>query len=117
MAPQVRHAFKSVDGTCAVGAALEATGNLNLLEAIPCGQRLRHSEFIMLFPISSEIISCPLGDCNPNEIVQMIFHLNDWHHWTREQIADWLEPIEVEHEVKSSTELKEQELEVAKIEA
>jgi hypothetical protein len=29
----------------------------------------------------------------------MIIHLNDDHHWTREQIADWLEhpPTPVKH--------------------
>jgi hypothetical protein len=30
----------------------------------------------------------------------LIFHLNDHHHWTREQIADWVETIERAQEEK-----------------
>lgn len=48
----------------------------------------------------------------------MIVHLNDDHHWTREQIADWLETVEpnagavlpVEKSEIKSSEIQEKEL-------
>lgn len=42
---------------------------------------------------------CPSNDCNygngiPSPLKAVIIHLNDSHHWTREQIADWLDTLD-----------------------
>lgn len=59
------------------------------------------------FPVYSLKVPCPLGcshaipsyfigeESQPTAHVnQVCAHLNDKHRWTREKIADWLEPIE-----------------------
>ena len=38
---------------------------------------------------------CPVPYCPARKTTgNMIAHLNDGHHWTREHIADWVETIE-----------------------
>ena len=64
---------------------------------------------------------CPVGRAqHPVECIShgyqkdmggMIAHLNDHHLWTRQQIADWLEPIELAH-IKPAEEPIAQETEV-----
>jgi hypothetical protein len=46
-----------------------------------------------------ELVTCPVKDCKwrQDRIVNMVQHLNDGSHsWTREQIADWLESLDVD---------------------
>lgn len=69
--------------TCALGAALEAVGQLN-------------QNGVDVWPwLNGNSITCP--DCGlvPDKIAFVItLHLNDEHHWTREQIADWVATVE-----------------------
>ena len=85
--PQVFGILRDGIGTCALGAALEACGivanHLNNLEYV-----------INRWPwTDAKFHNCP--GCGywgyPSAVIT---HLNDAHHWTREQIADWVETIE-----------------------
>jgi hypothetical protein len=75
-------------GTCAFGAAREAIGHDMSLEF-----------FLMerVFPIVSSFPSvCPA--CGKQTAIKASIvseHLNDKHRWTREQIADWVESVEL----------------------
>ena len=42
--------------------------------------------------------SCPACPSGTMEVYRLIPHLNDTHRWTREQIAYWLEAIELAHQ-------------------
>lgn len=69
------------------------------LEAIRGRYRVANSEssyrFLRVaFPYLETVAPCPA--CNivgyecARQLLSMLWHLNDWHRWTREQIADWL---------------------------
>lgn len=50
--------------------------------------------------LNEALMHCPEVDCDEPEWVdilrKVIVHLNDAHRWTREQIADWLETLDVD---------------------
>lgn len=94
--------------TCALGAALEATGHTyKKVKVFPAGSRDRQGN-----DVSGESGVQLRGDwpenwketfrtmvCNPETGVQMMLHrvitdLNDVHRWTREKIADWVQTQE-----------------------
>ena len=93
--PQGFGTFRDEEGTCALGAALDACG---ALEEHQLGRMVRlHS----LFPLLNDIngLSCPVcEDVGEGHDENTIPHLNDEHRWTREQIADWIQGIEEEQE-------------------
>jgi hypothetical protein len=43
-------------------------------------------------PISLTKDSC--NEKNAGSLWTMVQHLNDFHHWTRESIADWIETLD-----------------------
>lgn len=45
-------------------------------------------------------VKCPLNPIKILNLLDMIIHLNDTHHWSRKQIADWLETLDVDIEFK-----------------
>jgi hypothetical protein len=99
--PQAFGYIFSNSGSCALGAVYEASGilafddDVTLLEET--GQRLDQA-----FPLLKASVSCPVAmRCFRNGVGETIVHLNDWHRWTREQIADWVEQIEQQQDVKS----------------
>lgn len=53
-----------------------------------------------LFPALSETVKCPkcatLDKSCSRTLDRMIIHLNDEHNWTREQVADWLESLDID---------------------
>lgn len=86
-------------GSCAIGAACEAVGLSsedgmesfwdNNVQPFKCPMYADYSNVLSDHCMGSR-----------NTINQMIVHLNDTHHWTRERIADWVstvEPSAVEH--------------------
>jgi len=80
------------DATCAYIAGIEAVaGNLSDDSLREFG---RHGGYTYLVGTTR----CPVQDCSYAEHIWSrlitIFHLNDDHRWTREQIADWLESEE-----------------------
>lgn len=60
-------------------------------------------ELAKLFPeIKVHEVKCPVSpDHTKKTIANMIVHLNDnVHNWTRDQVADWLETLDVKLEIK-----------------
>ena len=41
-------------------------------------------------------VDCPVKTTRESSISSMILHLNDFHEWSREQIADWLESLDID---------------------
>lgn len=111
MKPQAFGLLLSLDKqrTCAYGAALDAVGlltdeNLRAVRYIDgigdhgqgfallmdATQRMRS-----LFPFTLSSIACPLCCRDAVESpISLVTHLNDHHRWTRNQIADFIQPIE-----------------------
>jgi hypothetical protein len=82
-------AFRAVfrgDGACAWGAALVAVG-ANPERSVRSVARRR---WPWAFAVS---VNCP--SCGRSRLVcEVIAHLNDNHHWTRERIGAWVAEIE-----------------------
>lgn len=76
-----RHGGTRVTASCALGAA--AMGGLNLLD-----KRLRVKFARCPVCVDARLFSGSLAD--------IIMHLNDQHHLTREAIADWVATVEPE---------------------
>ncbi len=81
-----------VDQTCALAAAAEACGFEHL--------NVRTPEWAALFGWAERVyLGCPVAPCSVLDdhgakVRFVIVHLNDYHHWTREQIADFVQTIE-----------------------
>lgn len=80
LSPQIRGMLSDDDGrTCAIGAALLATGNL----------KPRHIRANKLFPALGLVVEItPKG--KPITLAAKVVNLNDRDSWSREQIADWI---------------------------
>lgn len=71
--------------SCALGAALEAIGEMNT-------GKYASDLWPELYALQTPCPVCFI----PRGVLHVIgFCLNDAHRWTREQIATWLEPIEL----------------------
>jgi hypothetical protein len=95
-------------GSCALGAAMEATGHPT--------KAPREIEPWDVFPLltSGLLFRCPRCH-HTNELQGMcgiILCLNDTHKWTRERIADWVATIEPE---ESPSVVVEETLEALKV--
>ena len=78
--------FSEEGGSCALGAAYEGAYALPRETDHTIRPRL-HRIFDCLENVRRR---CPVG-CNKRlPLNAIILHLNDDHHWTREQIVDWL---------------------------
>lgn len=95
--PQAFNEYRSRHGSCAMGAAAEACGVLADSDA---AMSTLEKEFDAATPQTA----CPSVDCYPikRDITNLVVHLNDVHHWTRECIADWVETIEAAQEQKTA---------------
>lgn len=71
--------LRSFVGTCALGAASDAVGQN------PQKQWLWVTNGLTKCP------ACQDYSINPHDTIA---HLNDWHRWPREQIADWVATVE-----------------------
>jgi hypothetical protein len=81
--------FGKNGATCALGAARVAEFGLEHEGGIDLGA-------IWPYCITA-YASCPDGGCSEYgkvRIFGLVVHLNDFHRWTRDQIADWLESEE-----------------------
>jgi hypothetical protein len=86
MKPQAFKGLFRDGGSCALGAALDAIG---------CGLDDGFRDQLALFPTTIGIgrVTCP--QCGRfGWIDAVVVHLNDDHRWTREAIADFVEPLE-----------------------
>ena len=73
-------------GTCAFAAALDAIGR----------PRMMFSAFVYAehqWPWLRQTAHCPRCEV-VTDATALVLHLNDDHHWPREQIADWVETID-----------------------
>ena len=79
----------SLDAPCALGGALQSIGT-------PAKNQTDYSPVKVAWPwVKEPEFSCPIAKgCSPRTPLQMIWHLNDTHRWTRQQIADWVETVE-----------------------
>ena len=80
------------DESCALRAAADAVG-------IPTPADLMVDYLAMRkrFSILNSAARCHLDGCEGygvDTLGDLVWHLNDVHRWTREQIADWVETIE-----------------------
>ena len=93
-----------VDGEtrCALAAACDAVGIKGIPGRSYSRDRLvvNYREVEKRFPITSNLTTCPCHECNVSGkrmiIVTIVWHLNDFHRRTREQIADWVETVEAQ---------------------
>ncbi len=91
--PQVRfHWFKNGE-SCALGAALEGLTGMPNINA-------DENPVAVAYPWAwrGAMTTCPVCHRCCYNVAVTITHLNDYHNWSREAIADWLEPIEKEYE-------------------
>ncbi len=93
MKPQGTGYLHSLDGlkSCALGAACDAVG-------IPISKYFdQHIEAFSAatrrWPFMNWAFVHPVTE-TPKAVAQIIWDLNDHHHWTRERIADWVSTVE-----------------------
>lgn len=83
LGPQAFNATRANGATCALGAALSAIGR-------PAAVYIFASDY---FPVCRRVARHPV-DGDEACVLSVIRELNDFHGWTREQIADWVETLE-----------------------
>src|SRR5690348_3552204 len=83
--PQGFGRFIADGKSCAWGAAYEAIGSEGGPTAVD------PSEWFWFYTIP---FNCPECGADERKTGDVIIHLNDFHHWTRERIADWVATIE-----------------------
>jgi hypothetical protein len=98
MKPQAYHSGAWDGKSCALRAAADALGIPDLQCARSGPQVLNYYELQQRWPRLAEQADCPACCCRHGSLLSVVFHLNDSYRWTREQIADWVEQIEQQHE-------------------
>lgn len=89
--------FYSDEAPCALGGALQSIGKQT--HDVVDYPRLR-----VFWPVMDNHADCPacaFDVYSVCDVLGAIYHLNDYHRWTRSQIADWvasLEPSEPDQE-------------------
>lgn len=110
--PQGYGYFLQEGRSCAFGAGREAA----------CDPDAHYSEVYRMYPYLDVMKdqSCPV--CQPftvasHSLASIMFHLNDDHRWTREQIADWLQQEEdkLGYETITEPEVVEKEYATCKV--
>jgi hypothetical protein len=107
----------SADAPCALGGALQSIGKQHVATKVidpfdSCSPEFDRNywEVAEAWPWSVRHIHdhCPVSvcSCNYSDAASLIYHLNDTHRWTRQQIADWVsvEPQEEAVAVEESVE-------------
>jgi hypothetical protein len=92
MRPQTRGRMRSLGGwTCALGAALDAVGDLDA--RMPNAESIQR--VVAKWPIAASLVQHP-ANVYWSSMKSIIVDLNDEHKWTREQIASWVETVELQ---------------------
>ena len=92
MGPQAFGKFMDGDSMCALyGAAL--AGGLDLTKEGFIHFMPKH---FPIFVKTAPKLPCECGAVygSDNDTGDVVHHLNDYHHWTRERIARWVESVE-----------------------
>lgn len=100
MRPQIHGRLSDGVGTCAMGAAFDGVGILDVIMSYRFEWKdLIESQFPGAY--SDRKYSCPCeGSARRTEcsalrsLTWMVVHLNDDHFWTRERIASWVASVE-----------------------
>lgn len=92
--PQAFEGESHITATCALWAAGDAVGIGAADPKYP--SQFDYGRLAEMFPMLHQELTCPAGchDYGPRRIEAVIWHLNDWHRWSREQIADWVATVE-----------------------
>jgi hypothetical protein len=94
--PQGENWLYMAGKTCALGAALDAAGALSFDEPDEYDD---YEPLISRWPILRRPAVSPVIEWqNWKDVSNIVMGLNDTCHWTREQIADWVETIEAQQE-------------------
>lgn len=83
--------------TCAIGAGLDAMGQLPQMVLSTLKELLLYRVAEDSFPYLTERADCDQGcgdECANQSITNLLWHLNDQHAFDREHVADWLEKYE-----------------------
>jgi hypothetical protein len=99
--------FKSyTGGTCAIGSGLLAIGALDGIIERHCDDAGEiFKEAVIHFPIIGVDVECPacgVKHGSDGMLYDSVMQLFDYHKWTREQIADWVESVERQREAPLS---------------
>lgn len=93
-------AIISADAPCAIGGALQSVGRQSKTNSLS-----NYGRLLEIWPFARRNISnCPASDCcdyrglTLNHLETVLWHLNDVHAWTRQQIADWVATVEPQEE-------------------
>lgn len=99
--PKTRHHLFHGQGSCALGAAAEGCGLRDEVRTI-CKRPVTPTDLVFEWPeLVCRSLPCPAcaatGDAQRGVLYGLIAHLNDFHNWTREAIADWLDTLPAFH--------------------
>jgi hypothetical protein len=95
--PQGYGLLVGADGSCALGAAADACGQLDEVRRT-YGFSKAYEFLNEAFPVLSATEDCPGKPHLRGRVTSIIVYLNDHQRWTREAIADWIETIEAQSE-------------------
>src|SRR5437773_7577664 len=77
--------FEGTTGACAVGCLTWAIGRDLGTGSFDLGLGLDHSSVCP--------VVCPVCECDQLTVWDQLIHLNDYHRWTREAIARWVDTL------------------------
>ena len=109
-----KFAFNKYQPPYKIGPNATIMGTATALEGQPISGGGIMDKLKAAIPGLSETTLCPArgenypddeGKCGqdiPQQVAGIITHLNDTHKWTREQIADWLETLDISLEFKGA---------------
>lgn len=90
--PQASGGLMNASSSCAVGAGLEAMGHLKEPPDCTRSELAAYHVAEVAYPYLENREACPAACSDYRDtLTNVLWHLNDHHHWTREAIADWLE--------------------------
>ena len=81
-------------GTCALGAAADASGIPAAFDTIQNRPCIDYTALADRFPVLHAMVDHPAATLVTDCVESIIWELNDVCHWTREAIADWVATIE-----------------------
>lgn len=94
--PQTRNDYYRDGGSCAIGAACEAAG-IRFIETPDLVEAF--GPYWFMVGARLDCPACPetfIGGTSTSSRGRTITHLNDFHGWTRERIADFVELHEID---------------------
>lgn len=97
--PQGRLGYMDGVERCALGAAADAVGIKGVVYHDEPRPIIDYDALKARWPVLRGTSKCPACTNYLTGTNDAIWHLNDWHKWTRERIADWVATIEAAQEV------------------